>query len=461
MTTGDRPTSGMDRRRALELMGAAFGGVLLTTYCGEGGGASGGAAGASSPGGATLPNGYRFVPVFSAGGDVLPAVTDVTPGVLLNGRGEILLYGQRGEGYGLYELTLDLGGEKPRVRSARAVVETGATLSDGRRVGRIAATDVNDRGSIATVLGTSWDGSPGTQERAIPAVYLERGKKALEPIARFDEPADREDRRYGGAFGDIALRDDDQVLIVARYMEPRSPGEAIFLAPPEPGPTARLLFGTGDALPGTRGAAAEQLGLIDAAGDRFITQATGAYPDETLSAMERGEIGPSGGTSVVSGAVSDPKGTLSLLAGSPRFGTSGDRAGEVYMGPRVGAGGERAFVTHLTDERMVLWFGERRVAAAGEASPAGASIQGISAPVLGPPGLVFYLLLTDRGPELCASNGAEHRKLIRSGDRTEDGRTVTRIQHGFHSAQADPQGRIVFHAEFEQGPPALVLGLPV
>jgi hypothetical protein len=133
--------------------------------------------------------------------------------------------------------------------------------------------------------------------------------------------------------------------------------------------------------------------------------------------------------------------------------------GECIYGPRIGEG-DTACTVHRNNTVQVLTLNGRPVTRSNERSPLGAVIQGVSAPVVAPDGLVYYLLITRVGLELCMSNGVEERTILARGDRIE-GLPVDAILHAFHSDQADAAGRIVFSVEFEGGQTSIVLGLPV
>jgi len=92
--------------------------------------------------------------------------------------------------------------------------------------------------------------------------------------------------------------------------------------------------------------------------------------------------------------------------------------------------------------------------------------------VLGPDGLLYYLLITQQGLELCVTDGRNRRTILARGD-TIGGLRVDAIMHAFHSDQADTAGRIAFTVEFDTspgsrfgsgantGPRAIVVGIPV
>jgi hypothetical protein len=149
-----------------------------------------------------------------------------------------------------------------------------------------------------------------------------------------------------------------------------------------------------------------------------------------------------------------------LLSASRRLPGAPARArGETYYGPRV-RGNSVAHTTHRTNTLQTLIFNGQIIAQSGGVSPLNQQIGGVSAPVLGPGGLLYYLLMTQQGLELCVSNGQAKKTILARGD-VIGGLQVDAILHAFHSDQADSAGRIAFAVEFTGGPRAIVVGIPV
>lgn len=455
-------TGGTTRREFLKSMGgAALGGIILSA-CGDSSKIASapelGSVGDGLAGGAALPNGYRFFKITPPKGAALGAIDSLTPGIMLNDRGEIVFYAQnKADGFGLYELTLDLGQSTPAIERSRVIISTGTVLGDGRRVDNIVRADINAQGSIATVFATEGDGTAATARQAISGVYLERGKEEFSPVARFGQGIEGVDARFGGHFGDIALNDNDQLLMAAHYMGDQSPRPGLFHLGAKN--AFRLVVNAGAAVPTSQGVI-QTFGLVDFNEDGgFVSQTFGDDPQRALRSLEQGDTGATQESFAVVGNVNAPQ-TFNLAAASTRLAAPVKKSGEVYMGPRVGPRGMTALVTHPSDDTAALWLGEQRVEATGQPSPGGAPVTSISAPVLGKDLLMYYLVSTDRALELCVSNGKERRTILSSGESIGNQR-IANIVHGYHSRQVDKSGRIVFFAEFDNGEQAIVLGMPV
>lgn len=462
---------GKTRREFLKTMGgAALGGVFLSGCSddppGSGPPGGGGRLNAASPG--ALPNGFRFSSVYRPGGETLGGVSGLTPGILLNDLGEILFYApNRAEGYGLYELSLDLGSEKPAIRSSREMLSTGNVLDDGRRVDNIVRADVNAQGDVALVLATETNGEPEKVREGIAGVYLERAKQQMLSIAAYGQEVTGGDgRTLGGHFGDLSLNDQGQLLMVAHYTEGQLPQPGLFHVPTprdtlQSGPsTFGLVIDAGDAVPTTRGVV-QSFGLVDFDEDGgYVSQLFGDEPQRALQSLGAGDTSATQESFAVVGNVSQPPDSFTLSAAPSRFEAPVKKQGEVFMGVRVAGRGLTALITHPDDENMILWHGDTPVERTGQASPDGEPVVAISAPVLGRDQLMYYLLHTEKSMQLCVSNGSERRVILRSGD-TVSGQRIRRIVHGYHSDQVDKDGRIVLFAEFESGEQAIVLGVPV
>src|SRR5438067_7032344 len=102
------------RRDFLSLVGVALGGVILTR--GSAYGFDGGRGGGHGSAGGSLPNGYRFYPILTVGGNGRPVgrIARLDGGVMINDHSEILFHAANTEGgYGVYELTMDYSGRAP------------------------------------------------------------------------------------------------------------------------------------------------------------------------------------------------------------------------------------------------------------------------------------------------------------------------------------------------------------
>ena len=468
----DKNGNGFSRREFLRAIGGtALGGIILSA-CGEktppAGSTSVGAAlpGSGPPAGlggrpAALPNGYRFFKIFTPKGPVLGPVSALTPGVMLNDRAEVVFYApNKAGGYGLYELELDMDPSKPAIRRSREIIATGTVLADRRRVDNIVRADVNAQGSIAAVLGTEGDGRPETARQALSGVYVERERRGFTSVARYGQGIPGVDAKFGGHFGDIALNDNGQLLMVAHYMGKMQPQPGLFHLRDGANAPFQLVIEAEAAVPASKGII-QSFGLIDFDEDGgYVSQAFGDEPQRALQSLDRGDTDATHESFAVVGNVTAPRQSFNLAAASTRLVAPARKSGAVYMGPRVGARGVTALITHPDDATMVLWLGDVKVEETGQPSPGGGKVTAISAPVLGKDLLMYYLLYTEQALELCVSNGTERRVILRTGDRI-DGQAIANIVHGYHSDQVDKDGRIVFYAELEKGGQAIVLGIPV
>lgn len=452
------------RRDFLGLLGSALGGVALSRGDAFGGGRFGGGRGGAPP----LPNGYRFFNVLTPGmADFGLSLASVYGGVMINDHGEIVFHAQDTNGaYGVYELTMDYGGDIPAVAGARTVLRQGETLPGGQVVDSIRRGATNVHGNFAAVI----------QAQETPAVWIQRDKGAFEPIIEFLDPAPNGMGRFGAAFGDIDLHDGDDMLVVAHFVDEQDDTEiGLFHLPGSiDSDQGRVILQTGDLIPETE-TPIVNFGIVDIDdGGEYVAQLEGHVPKRRKRRKRRGapkvdrsativadDDDRDGVTAVVRGNVNVPAARAGVAATSRRMidGRAARVRGETVFGPRV-ADKDTAVTIHRRNTVQVLTLNGQTITRTDDRSPLGARIRGVSAPVLGPGGVLYYLLITKLGLELCMSNGQDERTILARGDQIE-GLPVNNILHAFHSQQADDAGRIVFAAEYEGRPNALVIGLPV
>jgi hypothetical protein len=198
-------------------------------------------------------------------------------------------------------------------------------------------------------------------------------------------------------------------------------------------------------------------GLVDMAeSGEYAAQVFASRPDEALGALMRNQPDTSAGSYVIGSSVKDARATINLFGASA---VKNRPAGDVYFGPRVTSDGRRATVEHFSDEQAVLYLDDTVVASTGSASPLGKTIRGLSAPVTGPDGLLFFLLTLESGFELCVTNSKETATILASGQSVGNRKIVTAML-GYHSDQADSEARLAFYAEFDDGSNAVVVGMP-
>jgi len=386
--------------------------------------------------------------------------------VMINDHSQIVFHAQNTSGgFGMYELTMDYSGDAPVVAGVRTIVQQGDALPGGRTVDSIRRGVSNAEGSFAAVI----------QTEETPSVYLQRKNEPFEPIIEFLDPAPNGRGQYGAAFGDIDLHDDDDLLVVSHFIDNDEDAEiGLFHLPgAKDSDQGELILQTGDLIPQSE-TPIVNIGLVDLDDEgQYVAQLEGHIPRRKGRANppSNGPKGPSvprgngkgkheSVSALVRGNVRASVAHASTIAASRRMvRAAAPMRGDCIFGPRVGDG-DSACTIHRTDKIQVLTLNDRPITRSNARSPLGALIRGISAPVLGANGIVFYLLITQVGLELCMSNGQEERTILARGDRIE-GLPVNVILHAFHSDQADDQGRIVFTVEFEGRPNSLIVGIPV
>lgn len=458
--------AGIDRSRRhflKQVGGIAVGSIVIGACSGD---ASDGLGAIASAAASPLPSRYRFIPLIpGTGAPGLPGGFALSPLVMLNNSGMLLLYGASSERYGLFAFNLDTEADTPMLQgTGSTILITGTELADGRRVDSIDTVDLNDQGSIALVLGT--DGEIATDRLALmgPGVYLSRDRSAFEPMVRFGDPLPDSHGRFGGVFGDLALRNEDKLLLSAMYSardkERLTPADTVFSGlfylPSSHLEGARGLVDTTTLLRGTE-RSISGFGLVDMADSgEYAAQVFASRPDEALDALMRNEEDTSAASYVIGGSVGAARGTINLFGASA---APSRPAAEVYFGPRVTSDGRRALVEHYADGQAALYLGDTVVARTGADSPLGNPIRGLSAPVTGPDGLLFYLLSLESGFEVCVTNGSDTATILAAGQPVGDKRIVTATL-GYHSDQADNEARLAFYAEFDDGSNAVVVGIP-
>ncbi|HYQ73435.1 MAG TPA: hypothetical protein VET88_16115 [Gammaproteobacteria bacterium] len=457
--------SGADRSRRhfLKQVGGIAVGTIVLGACSDDNRAG---LGAYASAASSLPSRYSFVPLIpgsSAPG--LPGDFELSPLVMLNNSGMLLLYGVTGERYGLFAFEMDIEAGKPKLRgTARTILLTGTELADGRRVDSIDTVDINDHGSIALVLGT--DGEINTDRLALmgPGVYLSRERTAFEPVVRFGDRLPDSDGSFGGVFGDLVLQQHDNLLLSAMYADRDrkrlTPADTVFSGlfhlPSSRMNGVRNVVSSTSLLRGTD-RSISSFGLIDMAeSGEYAAQVFASRPDEALDALLRNQPDTSAGSYVIGSSVTDARGTINLYGAGA---VPNRPAGDVYFGPRVTTDGRRAMVENYADGQAVLYLDDTVVARTGSASPLGNTIRGLSAPVTGPDGLLFFLLTLESGFELCVTNSKETATILASGQPVGNRKIVTATL-GYHSDQADSEARLAFYAEFDDGSNAVVVGVP-
>jgi hypothetical protein len=266
-------------------------------------------------------------------------------------------------------------------------------------------------------------------------------------------------------------------MVVSHFIDQEEDAEiGLFHLPgTEDSDKGSLILQTGDLIPQTD-TPIVNFGLVDIDDDgEYVAQVEGDVPNRKgrlprrpgpdtaegdAEPIRRGSRRRPPSTALVRGNVRAQAGRSTVAAASRRMvEAEAPVRGECIFGPRV-SDEDTACTIHRNDKVQVLTLNGRPIARSDHHSPLGDRIRAVSAPVLSPDGVVFFVLVTGDGIELCMSNGLREQTILSRGDRIE-GLPVNTILHAFHSQQADKAGRIVFTAEYEGRPNAIVVGIPV
>ncbi len=446
------------RRDFLKLMGAALGGVTLSS-CGSSDGPSGGAGFYGA-----LPSGYRYYRVFNIG-EHLPnnAVCDSLPGsAMINDRNEIYFHAAETNGeIGCYELVMDYSGERPTITSMRTVIHDGDQLPDGHRVKRIRQSDISRHGTFVTVArleGTSGQG-----------VYLEKRKGFFSRVVGFLDKIPGKNGIFSQAFGDVDVHDNNDILLAARftYNETNRPHQGLFFFPGgQNDKQARLVAFDSDLTPDADGII-RSFGLVDLNdGGNYVVQANVQYAGLGTSETKQPASDSFGTALFMGNTAADAPSTLlapaKAMGVSPAAKASGllSSAGDVIYGPRIGSFQNPAHIVHLSENDLALYYNGVLVLQTGDLSPNGYPVSTFGAPVIGDEGLLYYTIATSDDVELCAYNGNDNITILSRGDAIEDGSVVNDITFGMQTEHVDMHGKLCFIAEFEDASSAVVVGIP-
>ena len=449
----------MKRRDFFRKFGGMVGGAVLLS-CGSGGSGEDRSAGAPP-----LPNGYRFFPV-AGSGDGMPDGTtagDLTGSVKISDHNDIIFQAEDADGAdGIYEYAMDFSGDEPGIVSKRKIVRVGDTLKDGTVVGGLKLGSPNKLGYYATLITTA-DG--------IQSVYMEKEKQGLDPVAKALDKLPGGRGAFGASFGDIELDDTNSIVLVSHYSPEggSQPKEGLFyLCGGVVNDAGRLLASSGDLLPESS-TTVGRLGLVD------IGKNSGQYVAQVncgISVTQRAPgiyPGQASATALIGGSVNGSRPAPRLLGASLSLGLSMAASmsalrGDVLYGPRIGGAGDKvAQVIHTGEDILSLWFAGQEIAHTGGLSPEGKVIKSFSGPAVTDSGLLYYLVYTEEGEELCAYNGAASRTLLKSGDKIseQDSMAVMSISFGVSRNMVDKDGRIVFMGVYEDNKKAIIVGTPV
>lgn len=496
-------TNKSSRRDVLKTIGGMLGGVSLLGH----GTARGQALG-------SLPNGYKFYRVLTANeggsfGGLTNLLGDITGSVMMaspvsgHGIGYVYVHGTRTRpgsvpSPGVFEVAINFSPTPPVVQKVYPIAIDGYLLQfDGGHIvaGHVGTGASNALGEYVTTIEPIEPS--GTIEVAnSPGVYLYRpsgnGGGSWSRVVRFGDPVPDGSSLYGGDFGDVALDDDENLLLAAGTTQ--SPGGnvsgfagsqaliATSLGAPGRG---RVLLQTGDMLP-FGSAVVESVGLIDlAARNVFAAQITARRLDPSVTRS---------GTALIVGDTQAALAQQGIVAASPELmspelaSQRNITSGETFFGPRVDPLRDVAFVTHDgafhpsigSNALETLGYysqGLARLLENTQISTSSDQVIALGAPCIGSTGLMYGTeMLGDGKTRLFISDGVNSKIVLQSGEDRIPGRapggelTITEILFGQHSTQVDAFGRLAFTAEFLRNPSlppdstnvitALVIGIP-
>jgi hypothetical protein len=444
----------MKRRDFLKRFGSLVGGAVVLS-CGSGGG------GGSAP---PIPNGYTFFRVAGSGG-AMPdgtAADDFPGAVKINDNHDILFQADSAGVGGVYEYAMDFSGETPGIASARKIVREGDTLGDGVVVGGLKLGSPNKLGYYAAIITTA-DG--------IQSVYMEKEKNGLEPVAKALDKLPGGKGAFGASFGDIELDDTNSIMLVSHYspINGSQPKEGLFyLCGGMVTDAGRMLASSGDLLPESS-TTVGRIGLVD------INKTSGEYVAQIncgIAVTQMSKALPPRHmpiTALMGGSIHSTRPGKRLIGASLPLGISKAAAksalrGDILYGPRIGGPGDKvAQVIHTGDNSLSLYFDDREVAHTGGLSPSDKIIKSFSGPAVIDSGLLYYLVYTEEGEELCVYNGVVSKTILKSGDKLsdQDANAVMSMSFGVVRNMVDKDGRVVFMGVFEDQSKAIVVGIPV
>jgi hypothetical protein len=116
-----------------------------------------------------------------------------------------------------------------------------------------------------------------------------------------------------------------------------------------------------------------------------------------------------------------------------------------------------------TGSTHTLLINNRVVMQSGDRSPTGKTVKSIATPQLAADGVTFFMVETEAGIELLASNGSQSRAILKTGDALVNHPSPVSdfIGVGYSGMHSDDEGRLVFVVIHEDNSQSLVLGLPI
>ena len=464
----------------------------------------------------SMPNGYRFFRVLTANeegtfnsfrnflGNITGSVMMASP-LSDTGVGYVYLHGITNPRLdppaspAVFMVVIDFTPIPPVVARVIPIAVEGRVLRGGSvTVGHIGTGASNALGQYVTTISLAERSETIAVDNS-PGVYLFRPSSDIvgdwSRIIGFADPVP-DGSFYGGDFGDVALDDDENLLVAAATTQ--SPAATVSgfagsqaLIATSLGATSsgRVVLQTGDLLPFAP-AVIESVGLIDlAAHHAFAAQLMTKRLDPNATRS---------GTALIVGNTQRALGAQRVVAASAELVSSQVAArlqitsGQTFFGPRVDPHGDVAFVTH--DGTFQPSIGSNAIEILShysrglphplkqtQSSASSDAVIALGAPCIDSTGLIYGTqVLGDGTTQLFVSDGVNSQIVLRSGDRIpgrapEGELAISEILFGQHPAQVDAFGRLAFAAEFLLNPSnpqdpnnqdpsnvitALVIGIP-
>lgn len=199
---------------------------------------------------------------------------------------------QFGSRPGVFEVAINFRQVPPVVhRALRIAIEGDILRADGRNieVGHVGTGACNALGEYVTTIDPA-EGSGTIDVANSPGVYVYRpsgaGNGSWSRIIGFGDPVPGDNSFYGGDFGDVALDDNENLLLAAATTQTPAArvsgfagSQALIATSVNATRTGRVVLQTGDMLP-FGSAAIQSVGLVDLAANRaFAAQVTAKLLD--------------------------------------------------------------------------------------------------------------------------------------------------------------------------------------
>lgn len=429
-----------------------------------------------------LPNGYSFKRLFSLG-ETLPGggIAEYFPGsVKIQDNNQILFHAvdtttasRDDAGMGLYDIEMDYSGPEPEVTGIYKVVRVGDEIGSGKVVTSVQLADHNATGSVAVRLHIEGDHSH--------SLYLERSRSGgisqdgLQRVLGFQTPTPDGDAQFSVGLGNFDLHQNDDMLVVAPWFNKKGSklgGEGLFHLPAgEVNSNGSILMQSDDLVPNT-GHIIKKFGQVHGhyASGEYAVQIHTAPPTIYGSAKSIYGTQSEAGSAIIKGTVGGGVAYSKLVSASPGIASSAmakavtvSSSGDINYGPRINSDGDIAIVTHIHESIMHLTVGDKAIIGTGDLTPTGMFVSAIGGPVMGPDGLVFFVVSSYGNEELLVTNGTEIATLLSNGTKLfgESGPALQTIVLGYAREQADSQGRLVFIGEFDDRTYSIMLGVPL